>query len=97
MPSLWGRWHGEAVTEEVLPQYEFAEGYQQNGTLYRTSPAPLRGHPPQRGGLWLYHKLQFTMLRQEEAPDELLIEGLLISSGHFFRPEPGWSDQCGWS
>ena len=47
---LWGRWHGEAVTEEVLPQYEFAESYQQNGTAYRTSPAPYGGTLPKGEG-----------------------------------------------
>ena len=43
---LWGRWHGEAVTEEVLPQYEFAESHRKNETLYRTSPAPYGGTLP---------------------------------------------------
>ena len=47
---LWGRWHGEAVTEEVLPQYEFAESYRKNETLYRTSPAPYGGTPPKGEG-----------------------------------------------
>ena len=39
------------MTEEVLPQYEFAEGYQQNDTLYRTSPAPSGGTLPKGEGL----------------------------------------------
>ena len=47
---LWGRWHGEAVTEEVLPQYEFAESHRKNETLYRTSPAPYGGTLPKGEG-----------------------------------------------
>ena len=46
--------HNWAVkkTEEVLPQYEFAEGYQQNGTAYCTSPAPFGGTLPKGEGLF---------------------------------------------
>ena len=32
-------------TEEVIPQYECGERYQQNGNLYRYLSRPLRGHP----------------------------------------------------
>ena len=38
------------MTEEVLPQYEFAESYQENGTAYRTSPAPFGGTLPKGEG-----------------------------------------------
>ena len=38
-------------TEEVLPQYEFAEGYRKNRTLYRTSPAPFGGTLPKGEGI----------------------------------------------
>ena len=37
-------------TEEALPQYEFAESYQKNETLYRTSPAPYGGTLPKEEG-----------------------------------------------
>ena len=37
-------------TEEALPQYGFAEGYQQSDTLYRTSPAPFGGTLPKGEG-----------------------------------------------
>ena len=37
-------------TEEVLLQYKFAEVYQQNGKLYRTSPAPSGGTLPRGEG-----------------------------------------------
>ena len=37
-------------TEEVLPQYEFAADCQQNGTLYRASPAPFGGTLPKGEG-----------------------------------------------
>ena len=37
-------------TEEVLPQYEFAESYSENNTLYRTSPAPCGGTLPKGEG-----------------------------------------------
>ena len=47
---LWGRWHGKAVTEEVLPQYEFAEIFQKTATLYRASPAPFGGTLPKGEG-----------------------------------------------
>ena len=50
---LWGRWHGKAVTEEVLPQDDVAESYQQNGTAYRTSPAPCGGTLPKGEGFVL--------------------------------------------
>ena len=40
-------------TEEVLPQYEFAEDYQHNGAAYRTSPAPCRGTLPKGEGFML--------------------------------------------
>ena len=39
-----------AVTEEALPQYEFAENHQLNGTWYRTSPAPFGGTLPKGEG-----------------------------------------------
>ena len=38
------------MTEEVLPQYEFAESHQQNDILYRTSPAPFGGTLPKGEG-----------------------------------------------
>ena len=41
-------------TEEVLPQYEFAIKYQKNEKLYRSLSRPLRGHPPQRGGFFVF-------------------------------------------
>ena len=37
-------------TEEVCVQYNFAENTKKRN-FYYTSPAPVRGHPPQRGGL----------------------------------------------
>ena len=37
-------------TEEVLPQYEFTESYQENGTLCCTSPAPFGGTLPEGEG-----------------------------------------------
>ena len=40
-------------TEEVLPQYEFAEDYQHNGAAYRTSPAPCGGTLPKGEGIML--------------------------------------------
>ena len=39
-------------TEEVLPQYEFAEDHQQNQTGYRASPAPFGGTLPKGEGLY---------------------------------------------
>ena len=48
-----GRWHGAAVTEEVLPQYVFAARQRKNETLYRTSPAPYGGTLPKGEGLRL--------------------------------------------
>ena len=42
-------------TEEVLPQYEFAIKYQKNEKLYRSLSRPLRGHPPQRGGFFVFY------------------------------------------
>ena len=38
-------------TEEVLPQYEFAESHQQNDAFYRTSPAPFGGTLPKGEGI----------------------------------------------
>ena len=38
-------------TEEVLPQYGFAEDQQQYGKLYRSSPAPFGGTLPKGEGL----------------------------------------------
>ena len=49
----WGRWHGAAVTEEVVPQYVFAARQRKNETLYRTSPAPYGGTLPKGEGLRL--------------------------------------------
>ena len=49
----WGRGHGAAVTEEVLPQYVFAARQRKNETLYRTSPAPYGGTLPKGEGLRL--------------------------------------------
>ena len=49
----WGRWHGAAVTEEVLPQYVFAARQRKHETLYRTSPAPYGGTLPKGEGLRL--------------------------------------------
>ena len=37
-------------TEEVLPQYGFAEDQQQYGKLYRSSPAPFGGTLPKGEG-----------------------------------------------
>ena len=48
---LWGRWHGEAVTEEgstVSPNLSSL------GEMLLHLSRPLRGHPPQRGGLFIY-------------------------------------------
>ena len=42
-------------TEEVMPQYEVAIKYQKNEKLYRSLSRPLRGHPPQRGGLFAFY------------------------------------------
>ena len=39
-----------AVTEEALPQYEFAENHRKNATRYRTSPAPFGGTLPKGEG-----------------------------------------------
>ena len=38
------------MTEEVLPQYEFAEIFQKTATLYRASPAPFGGTLPKGEG-----------------------------------------------
>ena len=41
---------GPLAVEEVLPQYKFAAGYQQNDNAYRTSPAPFGGTLPKGEG-----------------------------------------------
>ena len=58
----------QAVTEEVLPQYEFAEGHQQNGILYRTSPAPFGGTLPKGEGFGcaINYNLKFSGIRLQK-------------------------------
>ena len=50
-------------TEEVLPQFEFAEIFQQNGTMYCTSPAPFGGTLPKGEGFFsANYSLKFKLL-----------------------------------
>ena len=53
------------MTEEVLPQYEFAESYQENGTAYRTSPAPFGGTLPKGEGFGCAINYNFYIPRQK--------------------------------
>ena len=57
-------------TEEVMPQYEFAAGCQQNGTLYCASPAPFGGTLPEGEGF-----LQFTTNYLYHTRSSVLMQG----------------------
>ena len=59
---LWGRWHGGAVTEEVIPHFRFAEIDQKNGALYCASPAPFGGTLPFGEG-FLVDMINFLKIR----------------------------------
>ena len=43
---------GPLAVEEVLPQYEFAAGFPEFSSAYRTSPAPFGGNLPRGEGFY---------------------------------------------
>ena len=60
MPSPLGKvdfsspWGAMKKTEEVMPQYVFAQGHQKDGILYRSSPAPFGGTLPKGEGFFMH-------------------------------------------
>ena len=83
---LWGRWHGKAVTEEVLPQYEFAESYRKNETLYRTSPAPCGGTLPKGEGFGCTANDYLTFFNTQKRRQLALAAFVIMRRGN--RTEP---------
>ena len=59
---------GPLAVEEVLPQYEFAAGFPEFSSAYRTSPAPFGGTLPRGEGPDLPVKLQPETLDTNNRP-----------------------------